>query len=449
MKNALWLVALLFGAGCGESNGNAGGSCGTQACGGDLVGTWKATSACVDEAALSKLVLGSYASCSGTSLSQVKATPYGEVTFGSDLTYTISLSMDLSFQLNIPQSCFNGGDCSSADNQFLRNLTGTQGVGSVACGGDTSCMCNQVGELNFGQSGNSQASSGTYAISGTTVNLRSQRQRRLLRSGHEHVARQTGRNVVRNVGDRNQPHLFEKLTSGRRRRHLPSHRRAMSLPVNVAALVVLLAGAMACSSGSSSTGAGGASGAGGGSAGTGAAGSAGAGVPGGVGAGGVRARDAAPYDTGGPGSATAQFTLVYNGTLTSLLPTCFDCTGLYATAGYAVLMLAMENSAGAPNTTIVNLQINPGSQGATYAVTLDVVEYNPTLAAMYQGVYGFAKGVDSMNIGPGSCVTFSNIDLAPHGNVSGSVDCDLTGRGVGNAQQAAHLTGTFGSVFPE
>jgi hypothetical protein len=173
MRSALWLVTLLLGAGCGGSNGNTGGSCGAQACGGDLEGAWKATSACVDEAALSKLVLGSYASCAGTSLSQVKATPYGVATFSSDLTYTISMSMDLSFQLNIPRSCFNGGDCSSADNQFLRNLTGTEGVGSVACGGDTSCTCNQVGELTFGPSANSQGSSGTYAISGTTVSVTS------------------------------------------------------------------------------------------------------------------------------------------------------------------------------------------------------------------------------------------------------------------------------------
>jgi hypothetical protein len=173
MKNALCLVALLLGAGCGGSNGSSGGSCGAQACGGDLVGTWKATSACVDEAALSKLVLGSYASCSGTSLSQVKAMPYGVVTFGSDLTYTISLSMDLSFQLNIPRSCFGGGDCSSANNQLIDNLTGTEGVGSVACAGDTACMCNQVGELNFGPSANSQGSSGTYAISGTMVSITS------------------------------------------------------------------------------------------------------------------------------------------------------------------------------------------------------------------------------------------------------------------------------------
>jgi hypothetical protein len=206
---------------------------------------------------------------------------------------------------------------------------------------------------------------------------------------------------------------------------------------------------MACSSGPSSTGAGGASGAGGGSVGAGAAGGAKAGATGEAGTGGIRAGDAAPYDTGGPGSTTAQFTLVYNGTVTSHLPTCFDCTGLYATAGYAVLMLAMENSAGAPNTTTVNMQINPGFQGAAYAVILDVVEYNPSLAPMYQGVYGFANGVDSMNIGPGSCVTFSSIDLAARGSVSGSVDCDLTGRGVGNAQQTAHLTGTFSSVFPD
>jgi hypothetical protein len=178
MKGAGLLSPLLVsvitaaGSGCG-GGGGGGGSCGGPACGGDVVGHWVVSSACVDEAALAKRVLGSDASCGGTSLSNITPMPFGEVTFNSDSTYTISLAMDLVFKVNTPRACLGGGDCMAAETvSFLDNLIGNEGVGSIACGGDAMCSCNEVGELDFGTA-RLQDSSGSYSLSGTTLAISS------------------------------------------------------------------------------------------------------------------------------------------------------------------------------------------------------------------------------------------------------------------------------------
>jgi hypothetical protein len=159
-------LGIVAGAAC-SSGGNSAGSCGAPACGGDVVGHWVVSSACVDDGDLSKRVLGSFASCAGASLSQIMPTPSGDLTFNSDSTFTSSLSVQLTFKIAISSACFDGGDCSSQDFQFMDNLIGNYGLGSVACGGTTSCSCNQLGELGFGQSG----STGNYSLSGTTIHM--------------------------------------------------------------------------------------------------------------------------------------------------------------------------------------------------------------------------------------------------------------------------------------
>ena len=223
-------------------------------------------------------------------------------------------------------------------------------------------------------------------------------------------------------------------------------------PLGTVGLVAVLSmGGAGCSSSPASADAGMKSGTGGGQGGTagaratGGVGGAGAdGAGGKVGAGACQVRDAG---LDGPGSATGQFTIVYDGTLTSCLTTCATCSGYFSSTGYGVLTLAMENSAGPPNTTTLYFQIGPGFVGATYAVDITLSENNPSFARMYQTNYHYAPG-GAVNIVPGACVTFSSIDLAAGGGVSGSVDCDFMGSGVGSEQVAAHLSGTFSSLFP-
>jgi hypothetical protein len=156
-------------------------------------------------------------------------------------------------------------------------------------------------------------------------------------------------------------------------------------------------------------------------------------------------RDASPD---GPGSAVGQFTLVYDGTVTSCLTTCESCTGVYTTDGYTVLDFMMENSAGASHTTEVYLGIGPGFQGATYSMTLEVLEDNPPLGPKYQGTFSGLNGSGATNITPGSCITYSRFDLVTGGGIAGSIDCDLMGKGAIN-DGMLHVSGTFSSLFPD
>ena len=136
-----------------------------------------------------------------------------------------------------------------------------------------------------------------------------------------------------------------------------------------------------------------------------------------------------------------QFTLVYDGTVTSCIATCETCTGFYSVDGYVTLDFIMENSAGAPDRTEVQLGILPGVQGAAHSMSLEVLEDNPPLGPRYQGVF---SGLT--NIAPGSCITYSRFDLVNGGGIAGSIDCDLMGKGAVN-DGIVHVTGTFSALF--
>jgi hypothetical protein len=151
--------------------------------------------------------------------------------------------------------------------------------------------------------------------------------------------------------------------------------------------------------------------------------------------------------TDGPGSATGEFTIVYNGTLTSHLVTCFDCTGIYNDPGYADVTLQMENSAGWNHFTPVTVWVGPGVLGAAYDAALSFYEDNPPFGSMYQGKYSFPSTAPAMNAS-GGCITFSRLDMASGGGIAGAVDCELAGIGYNNEQVTAHVTGTFSSTFP-
>lgn len=189
-------------------------------------------------------------------------------------------------------------------------------------------------------------------------------------------------------------------------------------------------------------------------AGRGGAGASGSGGTGGAGADAATGRLEAgtascrPHDDAsadGPGSATGQFSVVYDrGALSSCLTVCSSCTDSYSPP-YGNVVLAMENSAGPPETTTLYLTLGPGFQGADYSASLELIEGNLSFAKMYQGVFSLVNG--SVNIGPGSCITLSSVDLAAGGGVSGTFDCDLVGQGVDNDQTTAHVAGTFSGLF--
>jgi len=166
-------IALLAGLGCGGGS-TPGSSCCAPACGGDVVGRWMATGACVDEAALKQRVLGAKASCGAAAISNVSSMAYGEIAFAADSTYTVGLVLDLLLRIDIPRSCVGGTSCTSTDTSaFLTNLIGSIGVGSIACGGDESCFCNESGTLKLGHGSTLAQAGGTYSTSGSTLSLAS------------------------------------------------------------------------------------------------------------------------------------------------------------------------------------------------------------------------------------------------------------------------------------
>src|SRR5947208_829705 len=100
-------------AACGGTSSNGGNmTCTGAACGGDVVGNWHASSTCIDQATVNMEFLAAImGDCPTASLTNVKVTPGGTMTFGADLTYTAALTQAISMTENIPMSCIQGATC--------------------------------------------------------------------------------------------------------------------------------------------------------------------------------------------------------------------------------------------------------------------------------------------------------------------------------------------------
>jgi hypothetical protein len=148
-------------ADCGGSSG----ACGVQACGGDVVGTWHASSACANRALLNQQFLsGIMPYCQGATLGAVAFHPAGSMTFGTDLSYSAAVTMSLTVGINIPSSCLSGQSCAVLT-AALQGSVGTGGVQSVSCVGTSSCTCTLTAVSDI------ENSSGTYTTAGTVLNL--------------------------------------------------------------------------------------------------------------------------------------------------------------------------------------------------------------------------------------------------------------------------------------
>jgi hypothetical protein len=131
----------------------AGPSCPFTACGGDLVGTWTVDSACH---AFSHLEEVAYLGCDSVRVTGAPIVASGTWTFGSDMTYTRTISQQETFEFTEPLSCDSSAtDCSNVD---VRDYAAT-------CTGTGCCSCTQV------RPNRTSTDSGTYAVSGSTVTL--------------------------------------------------------------------------------------------------------------------------------------------------------------------------------------------------------------------------------------------------------------------------------------
>jgi len=160
--NACAVAMALAVTACGGSGGGA--TCSVRPCGGDVVGNWSGDSACLDQMTLNQQFLASLAGeCPTASITNVTFVPAGTMAFAADLTYTASVALRGTMDLNMPASCLNGQTCEMV-NASIQGAVGGE-IQSASCVGSGSCVCTLHMLIEL------EASSGTYATSGTILAL--------------------------------------------------------------------------------------------------------------------------------------------------------------------------------------------------------------------------------------------------------------------------------------
>lgn len=173
-RGVFWVsvgVLSLLAASCGESNSGSSYHCGkVQPCGGNLVGTWKFKSACVDPSAASAAVTSAMtggATCSTATVQSTDAKVSGSMTFNADNTYQSDMTLTTTVKMLLPSECLTfQGITVSCDqlNQVVASGAVT-GIDSFKCStAGTGCSCAVAVS-------NKDTSSGTYTASGNSVAL--------------------------------------------------------------------------------------------------------------------------------------------------------------------------------------------------------------------------------------------------------------------------------------
>jgi len=148
----------------GGSGGGASDSCGAvDACGGNLVGTWTASDACV-MGGTSSVVMGD---CTATT-SITSAHVAGTATFRADGTYTTDSTITLTTTIDLPAACLNQGvitltcpDLGALIATSVDDEGGSNATCSIASGGGCSCLLTETQPTTAG--------AGTYTTSGTSL----------------------------------------------------------------------------------------------------------------------------------------------------------------------------------------------------------------------------------------------------------------------------------------
>ena len=147
------LVAMFLLGACSGSTGGAVSCSDATGCGGNVVGTWKATCS-------SLAVVGQPSSgCFTTNASGFEVVA-GTFMATSTMTYTLSLTTMGTVHVDIPPSCLNSGTCDQLSQQEQMNFPGSSCAPPVGGG----CRCSVP--IN-----SSQNESGTYAIQGNNIVL--------------------------------------------------------------------------------------------------------------------------------------------------------------------------------------------------------------------------------------------------------------------------------------
>jgi hypothetical protein len=149
----LWAVTVMS---CGGSTGGNG-TCGqVEPCNGPVVGTWKAAAAC----ATAGFVMNLQGTCPEATISGVTATQSGTYTFNADLTYSIAVTGQLTYDSANPASCNPGGMSCAALATAESALSG----GTLTCTGSGACNCH-------GSFTENDTETGTYSVAGTVITM--------------------------------------------------------------------------------------------------------------------------------------------------------------------------------------------------------------------------------------------------------------------------------------
>ena len=167
--NRMLVVVVFSGAlaslapACGGSSG----SCGkVQPCGGDVVGDYNITAACINNAAISMGDIG--IDCPGATTSVTGLSISGTASLNADMTYTRTQTISATVQMTLPPSCLtmNGITltCAQLDQGLQTSIADpTSPFQSARCSGSSSCSC------SFVLRPETQSDSGTYSTAGTTL----------------------------------------------------------------------------------------------------------------------------------------------------------------------------------------------------------------------------------------------------------------------------------------
>ena len=140
--------------GSGGTDGGPG--CATvAACGGDVVGTWKASATCLGATEDLSSV------CPGVT-AEIALTFSGTQTFNADLTYTTAASGGGTTTYHYPSACLTGGTTCTQSGQLLMSVGK---YSSVTCTTDGAGVCNCVAVTATMPDNES----GTYSVSGGTL----------------------------------------------------------------------------------------------------------------------------------------------------------------------------------------------------------------------------------------------------------------------------------------
>lgn len=163
LTSALAAAALSFAAAGCDGGGNGSPTCGVAPCGGDVVGNWTGSSACVDPATLTMDILAPLkGACPQVSVAHVSLTSTGTLDMGADMSFTGSLAVTSMSDINYPAACIGGSTCDKLA-ATLQAIVGTNGITAITCSGAVSCICTMEQTIPIVNA------TGTWATSGTQL----------------------------------------------------------------------------------------------------------------------------------------------------------------------------------------------------------------------------------------------------------------------------------------